>query len=525
MGGDVRDLKAPQAQVAELEAEIEATRRRLRALLAGSHNILWEVGPDGVVTMSEGQGLITMGLRPGQTVGMSVRDMYVELPEVLAAMERGLRGETFANTIEISGALFENHYFPQLAADGTLVSLLGVTLILGARPELKAERQRTEERLQVKQKEESLAVLAGGVAHDFNNLLVSSLGHAELALRLVHDDSAIAGHLREIIYSSQRSADLCRQLLAYAGRGQLSIDVFDLNRVVEDSIRLIELAVAKTSTLQTSLAPRLPATRGDVTQIAQVLINLMKNASDAAEGKQSTIYLETGTQYVEPDGRRFTIVAPDAAAGEYVFVRVRDEGVGMQPAVLGRIFDPFFSTKQTGRGLGLAAVVGIVRSHKGLLDVESEAGVGTTMVVYLPVVDQLREPPDAAPAAASRAQEGSTILLVDDEQGPRSVTRSMLEHAGYEVIEAENGREAVDRYRARGSTISLVLMDVSMPVMDGERALHELMAIDPGVKVILISGYTELDTATKLARRRPAAFLQKPYLYQQLLDVISSVVR
>jgi CheY-like chemotaxis protein len=197
----------------------------------------------------------------------------------------------------------------------------------------------------------------------------------------------------------------------------------------------------------------------------------------------------------------------------------------MDAAVLGRIFDPFFSTKMTGRGLGLAAVVGIVRSHAGLLEVESEVGVGTTMTMYLPTTDRVDElePRPAPPAKASRF-EGATILLVDDEPAARRVTRFMLSQAGCRVIEAENGREAVNLYRAHGPDVSAVLMDLLMPVMGGESALRELMAIDPNVKAILISGYTELDTASNLAGLRPAAFLQKPYRYHQLLDVLRSVI-
>ena len=317
---------------------------------------------------------------------------------------------------------------------------------------------------------------------------------------------------------------LCRQLLAYAGRGESIIDVTDLNRVVLDSVRLIELSIAKTSALKISLAPKLPPFRGDAIQIAQVVINLMKNASDAAEGKPSTIHLATGIRTVEPEVRRFTFVAPEAKMGEYVFVRIRDEGVGMQASVLARIFDPFFSTKQTGRGLGLAAVVGIVRGHGGLLEVESEVGVGTTMAVYLPVTHALDDHRRPEPPSAKGQHESATILLVDDETAARRVAHTMLQLAGCRVIEAANSREAVEIYRARGSLISAVMMDLSMPVMGGEAALRALIAIDPKVRVIVVSGYTELDTASNLAGLRPAAFLQKPYRYEQLLEVLETVV-
>jgi signal transduction histidine kinase/CheY-like chemotaxis protein len=455
---------------------------------------------------------------------MCVWDLYSDSPEVLAGMRRGLAGETCSTQIEIAGVLFENLYFPQLADDGSVAGLLGVTSVMSVRREIELERQRAEEQLQHTQRQESLGVLAGGIAHDFNNLLVGTLGHADLALRLVPSDSAVYQHLREIVHSSERSADLCRQLLAYAGRGQFIIEAVNLNQLVDESIRLIELAIARTSRLETSLAPDLPPLRGDATQLAQVLINLMKNASDATEGKPSTIRLSTGVQYVEPDGGRFAVVAPDAQAGEYVFVRVRDEGIGMPSAVLGRIFDPFFSTKQTGRGLGLAAVVGIVRSHGGLLEVQSQVGAGTTMTVYFPVSHQAVRTRQATPCPEPSTLHGATLLLVDDELAARQATRAMLEQAGCKVIEAENGREAVDTYRALGSKPHAVLMDLSMPVMGGDAAFRELVSIAPDVRVILISGYTEVDTAKNLAGRMPAAFLQKPYRYRQLLDVVSSVI-
>ncbi|MET0287721.1 MAG: response regulator [Polyangiales bacterium] len=527
------DLEALQARVAELEAELERARAaareqelirsRLDAIVSSLPIVIWEVSAEGVVTMTEGHGLTYMGMRPSQTVGSSVYQMYDDRPEIREHMVRGLAGEAFSVANEIAGTRFENHYFPRRHEDGSPNGLLGLTWIVNLHEDIVAKRVRAEQQLQHNQKQESLAVLAGGIAHDFNNLLVGSLGHADLALNLVAEDSDLAAHLREIVRSSERAADLCSQLLAYAGRGQFIIKTVDLNRLVEDSMRLIGLTIAKTSVLQAELAPDLPPFRGDATQIVQVLINLMKNASDAAEGRPSTIRVRTGLQHVEPDLRRLTVVGPDAQAGDYVFVTIRDEGVGMRPEVIGRIFDPFYSTKQTGRGLGLAAVVGIVRGHGGMLEVESEVGVGTTMVVYLPAT-ALATPSTQPPAPSKPAElTGATILVVDDELVPRQVACAMLERNGCTVIEAANGREAVELYRAHRGAIRAVLMDLSMPVMDGASALRELRAIDPQVKVILVSGYAEHDTMRELAGLRPSAFLLKPYRYEQVLAVLGSL--
>jgi two-component system cell cycle sensor histidine kinase/response regulator CckA len=526
----LRDVDALQARIEELEAELESQRRAARELaevrwkldliLSAFPVVVWTIRADGEIALVEGEhGLSLMGMRPNQTVGASVRLVYAEAPEVLSNIERGLLGEAFSASNEIAGTRFENHYFPQRAAEGPPYELRGLTWIANLHEDIAAERQQAELEVQHKQKQESLAVLAGGIAHDFNNLLLGSLGHADLALRLVDEGSAMAGHLREIVRSSERAADLCHQLLAYAGRGQFIVKPEDLNRVVEDSMHLIELTIAKTSVLHAELTPALPPFRGDATQIVQVLINLMKNASDAASG---IISVRTGKRYLEPDELRMTVVAPDSKPGEYVFVAVEDQGVGMRPEEIGRIFDPFYSTKQTGRGLGLAAVIGIVRSHGGMLEVESDVGVGTTMVVYLPALGGAAQSAQQPPRTPSSRPVSATVLVVDDEPGPRLVAAAMLEQSGYKVLEAANGREAVDLYRAQHSVIDAVLMDLSMPVMNGATALRELRAIDPEAKVILVSGYAECDTTSQLAGLRPTAFLLKPYRFDQLLDVFGS---
>jgi two-component system cell cycle sensor histidine kinase/response regulator CckA len=527
------DLEALQARVTELEAELAQaresarehalTRSRLDAIMSALPIVVWEVSAEGVVTMTEGHGLTYMGMRPNQTVGSSVYEMYEDRPEVREHMVRGLAGEAFSVVNEIAGTRFENHYFPRSDADGTPNGLLGLTWIVNLHEDVVAKRLRAEQQVQHDQKQESLAVLAGGIAHDFNNLLVGSLGHADLALGLVAEHSVLAGHLREIVRSSERAAELCSQLLAYAGRGRFLVKTIDLNRLVEDSMRLIALTIAKTSVLDAELAPDIPPFRGDATQVVQVLINLLKNASDAAEGKPSTIRIRSGLQHVEPDERRLTVVGPDAKAGDYVFVSICDQGVGMRPEEVGRIFDPFYSTKQTGRGLGLAAVVGIVRGHGGMLEVESQLGVGTTMVVYLPACP-LATPSTQPPARSQPAElTSATILVVDDEPVPRQVARTMLERNGCTVVEASNGREAVELYRANPASFRAVLMDLSMPVMDGATALRELRAIDANAKVILVSGYAEHDTTRELAGLRPSALLLKPYRYEQLLAILASV--
>jgi PAS domain S-box-containing protein len=377
------------------------------------------------------------------------------------------------------------------------------------------EAEASEARARHVQKLESIGVLAGGIAHDFNNLLHVVLGNADLARLNLSASSPAREHLDEVIRATQRAADLTQQLLAYSGRGAVESRQLDLSREVREMATLLRTALAKQATLVWDLASDLPAILADPTQIRQVVMNLITNASDAIGEKAGTISLRTGVSEAGD---------ADTGPGTFVFLEVSDTGCGMDSDTLQRIFDPFFSTKFAGRGLGLAAVMGIVETHSGHIRIGTAPGEGTTFRLLFPAVESTH---DAAPRRASGAgwRGRGTVLVVEDEEGVREVVSRMLERLGFDVISAENGVAALDLLEGHNGSLSAVLLDLSMPRMGGQETLHRLRERRPELPVVLMSGYTEHEVASKLldGSTGAVAFLQKPFLPEDLTAVLRHV--
>jgi PAS domain S-box-containing protein len=388
-----------------------------------------------------------------------------------------------------------------------------------------AEKRRMEQQMLQVQKLESLGVLAGGIAHDFNNLLMTILGNADLALADLPEHSAARESLSDIVRASRRAADLCRQMLAYSGKGRFCVEPVNLNDLIEEMAHLLVVSISKKVTLQCRFADNLPYVDGDATQLRQIVMNLITNASEAIEAEAGVVALATGIEDCGPDGPAGTVAPERLPGGPYVYVEVRDTGCGMEPETLARIFDPFFTTKFTGRGLGLAAVLGIVRGHKGAIRVTSEPGQGTTFRVLLPASTRVRPPepePDTARTASAPRVTGA-ILLVDDEPGVREVAGRMLASAGFEVAVAASGAEAVDIVREAPERIACVLLDLTMPQLDGEETLVRLRAVRGDLPVVISSGYSEQEIVRRFAGRNLAGFIQKPYVRAQLVSILRDV--
>ncbi len=386
------------------------------------------------------------------------------------------------------------------------------------------ERQTLEAQVQQAQKLESLGVLAGGIAHDFNNLLTGILGNADLALADLSPASPARESLAQIMSASHRAADLCRQMLAYSGKGRFVVEAIDLNDVVTEMGHLLRASTSKKSILKFALADNLPSVEADATQIRQVAMNLIINASEAIGGRSGVIRVATGVMDCDDAYLKGTYLGEDLPEGTYVYFEVSDSGCGMDPETVDRIFDPFFTTKFTGRGLGLAAVMGIVRGHKGALKVYSEPDRGSTFKVLLPALDL----PTASELVEETA-EGSwrgegTILLVDDEETVRAVGRRMLERAGFSVVTATNGRDAIELYRRLQSDVVCVLLDLTMPEMDGEETFRELRRIHEAVPVILSSGFNQQDVVNRFSGKGLAGFIQKPYSATSLMAEMRRVL-
>jgi CheY-like chemotaxis protein len=370
---------------------------------------------------------------------------------------------------------------------------------------------------------ESLGVLAGGIAHDFNNLLMGVLGHAGLALEQLNPLHPARRNLESIQKAGQRAADLTRQMLAYSGRGQFIVRHLDLTSQVEEMLHLLEVSLPKTVVLNLDLNKKLPAVSADASQIQQVIMNLVINAAEAIGEASGAITLATGAQQLDPIAMGKMLVGQDAAPGMYVYLEVTDTGCGMEADTLNRIFEPFFTTKFTGRGLGLSAIMGIVRGHKGALRVYSEVGYGTTFKVLLPAQEVSAEA--LAPHGSEAPWMGSgLILVVDDDETVRTVARQVLELKGFQVLDAHDGRMAVDLVRQHGRGIGLVLLDMTMPHMGGEAAYREMRLLQPEIRVILSSGYSEVEAMGRFMGKGLKGFIQKPYGPRELLDKIQEVL-
>jgi PAS domain S-box-containing protein len=403
--------------------------------------------------------------------------------------------------------------------------LVGVTWDVTERRRIQDEREQLKARIQEGQKLESLGILAGGIAHDFNNILMTILGNASLTRLALSDTSPALEHIGQIEEASRRATDLCRQMLAYAGKGRFVLQRTNLNELIENTTQLLQVSISKKAVLRFHLDRSLPAIIADSTQIRQVLMNLVINASDAIGERSGVISISTGVLRADRTYLDRTFQAPDIPTGDYVFMEVSDTGTGMAPEVQARIFEPFFTSKFTGRGLGLAAVSGIVQGHKGALKVYSELGKGSSFKFLLPVASgEVESATGTLGARASPLVARGTILVVDDEDTIRAVAARMLESLGFRVLLASDGREALTLYAERRAEIVGVLMDLTMPHLDGEETFRELRRLDPMVRVLLMSGYNEQDAIARFVGKGLAGFIQKPFNMEDLRTSLLSTL-
>ncbi|HUI69426.1 MAG TPA: PAS domain S-box protein [Spirochaetia bacterium] len=393
---------------------------------------------------------------------------------------------------------------------GKIIRMIGVAMDITDRKRSEEALLAAERRLLHSQRLESLGVLAGGVAHDFNNILQAILGNAELAAARLPADSAAHENLRELSRSAQRAADLTRQMLAYSGRGRFEVQPLDLSDVIMEMQGMLRISVSRKATIDYTLAPGLSPILADLSQLRQIVMNLVINASEALGESTGRITLVTGS--IECDESYLSAVwsGEQLSPGRYVYLEVTDTGAGMDENTRVRIFEPFFTTKFTGRGLGLAAVLGIVQGHNGAIKVYSEPEKGSTFKLLFPAVEasprELRHD-----VACGEWQGHGTLLLVDDEEHVRNVARQMLEHLGFCVLMANDGRGAVEALRAHRDDIVCVILDLTMPTMDGEEAFRQMRQMVPSLKVILSSGFNEQTIIQQWVGRGLAGFIQKPY--------------
>ncbi|HLK66847.1 MAG TPA: response regulator [Bryobacteraceae bacterium] len=415
--------------------------------------------------------------------------------------------------------------YPVRSADGRLTGIGWAVVETTEQKRAEKERQDFEKRVLEAQRLESIGLLAGGIAHDFNNLLTAVLGNASLARELSPSNSPVANFLDEIVKASERAAHLTSQMLAYSGKGQFYLQTVDLSQETREVVALVQSAFSNKISVHLDLPDDLPKVRADKGQLQQVVMNIVVNASEAIGDASGFVYIRTGTKRLTEDFIRSELNGAEVAEGLYACLEVRDTGCGMDDATRERVFDPFFSTKFTGRGLGLAAVGGIVRGHKGAIQVRSTPGKGSTFVVYLPVAAV------TAPAKQTARQERrskvffqGTVLVVDDEDVVLRTARSALERQGCSVLVAESGPSAIDILRLHADEVSLIILDLSMPGMSGLEVLPELRKIRPDIPIVVSSGYSESETLRLFSGYKISGFLQKPYTLQRLVERVTAAV-
>jgi two-component system, cell cycle sensor histidine kinase and response regulator CckA len=408
-------------------------------------------------------------------------------------------------------------------ADGELISIVGIIADMSELKQAGEQRRKLEQQMLHVQKLESLGVLAGGIAHDFNNILLAITGNASLALMRLGSESPAVHHLQQIEKAADKAADLARQMLAYSGKGRFVLEALNLNHIVEEMTNMLQVSISKKAVLRYHLTRHLPSIVADATQIRQVVMNLAINASEAIDEKSGVISISTGCMDCDQSYLRETWIDQDLVEGLYVYLEVADTGCGMERETMERIFDPFFTTKFTGRGLGMAAILGIVRGHRGAIKVYSEPGRGSNFKILLPASDRPAELYNGSRDTTVWQGEG-TVLLVDDEETIRAIGSDMLKELGFDVITAADGREAVESFRQQQNQIVFVVLDLTMPHMNGEEAFRELRRINPEVKVIMSSGYNEQEVTQKFMGKGLAGFIQKPYKLSTLIEVVKNII-
>jgi PAS domain S-box-containing protein len=393
-------------------------------------------------------------------------------------------------------------------------SILDITEIKRA----EEERLQLEQQLLHAQKLESLGVLAGGIAHDFNNILTSIVGNADLALMRMNPESPAIDNLHKIEQAAARAADLAKQMLAYSGKGKFIVENLDMNRLLEEMLHMLDVSISKKAVLRLNLTPHLPSVEADATQMRQIVMNLVINASEAISDKSGVIAITTGCMDLDKTYLKNVWLDENIKEGLYVYLEVADTGCGMDSVTQTKLFDPFFTTKFTGRGLGMAAVLGIVSGHKGAIKVYSEPEKGTTFKILLPASNRPADIFNHNSHTSDWKGEGK-VLLVDDEETIRGIGKEMLQEFGFTTITANDGREAVEIFK-QNPDVAFVILDLTMPHMDGEQCFMELKHLKPDVKVIMSSGYSEHEVTQKFAGKGLAGFIPKPYKLSDLRNAI-----
>jgi PAS domain S-box-containing protein len=526
-----RAIRYARAYARKQEA-LQQSQERLQAILDHSPLPIWGKDASGRYEVWCRQSEREFQLPASAVLGKTDADLF---PPAVAEMHQATDLQVLRDNCAITfegapmpdsnGTLrrYQVTKFPLRHPDGRPYAVYGIAADITARMRAEAERLAMERAMQEAQRLESLGVLAGGIAHDFNNLLQAILGNSELLARAHFLEASARESAAQIIAAARRAAELTQQLLAYAGKGQVVVAPLDLNEVVHDTATLLSASVGTRVTLRYQLAPELPAVMADRAQLRQVVMNLVLNGAEAI-AEAGTVTLTTGVRDVAAAELASYRHGAELPPGRYVFLEVTDTGSGMDAATLARIFDPFFTTKFTGRGLGLAAVLGIIRGHQGTLKVTSVPGRGATFTILLPALAAPTAPSSTTSAGTATWHGSGTVLVVDDEDSVRMVAARMLERLGFAVLMAADGWAALEIVRTSASAIRCVLLDLTMPRMSGAELLAAIRRIRPDLPIVLMSGYAVTDMIGQLEGDQVAAYLQKPFTPRDMYTTMQQIL-
>ncbi len=520
--------------ISRLKAEeaVRASEEKYRLLLESSNNLVISMNEEGIVTYISPSIKEISGYEPEEITGRLFLEFIHpdDLPMIMEKYAEVVQGVLSPDEYRIVAKNGDSRWIISnsrpVIEEGQFRGIIGIFTDISWRKHAEEERLDMERRLLHAQKLESLGVLAGGIAHDFNNILMAIMGNLELATTTLPPASAHRTHVDEAMRASRRAADLVRQMLAYSGSGSLVKTEVNLSDIVEETADLLRASISKNARLVLDLNRSIHAVIADPTQIQQIVMNLIVNASEAIGKSEGVITINSGEIECEEAYLRSSCLEVKPPAGRYAFLEVRDTGSGMDNQTLCKIFDPFFTTKFAGRGLGLAAVLGIVRSHGGAIMVSSTPGKGTSIRVILPLTESMAGtviPDEDSPDKTIGEKPAGTIIVIDDDEMILQTASAMLERLGFYVLTASSGREGIEVARQRADEIDCALVDLTMQGMNGRDTITELKRIQPGIKTILSSGYHRDDVMESMGNEYPDGFIQKPYRLKDLEEEISRI--
>jgi hypothetical protein len=536
---DERELRA----TVEMALYRSRAERRLRKMERWLATTLGSIGEGVIATDRLGRinfinavGEALTGWPRGEALGRDLIEVFVvekdgepgALPTLFAqAMTEGssisLGDGHFLRTRDGQRRVLDESIAAVRDDDGQITGAVVIFRDATDRKKAEEDRRRLEEKMHEAVRLESLGALASGIAHDFNNLLTVITCNATLGQAVAPEGSPLMKYLTDMQAAADRASDLCSQILAYAGQARMLAEAVELSTFIRERAPLLKKGIAATTEIELDLADDLPLLRGDRSQLQQVIANLLLNGSEALAGQPGKLVVATRRFLATPDFLATCRQGSDLPPGEYLSLEVRDDGQGMSEATLARMFDPFFTTKFAGRGLGLSAVQGIVRLHGGALAVESTPGVGTTFRVLFPELEQSASALAIKPGSADWQSSGR-VLVIDDDESVRLVASAALQSFGLDVELAVDGREGLEKVREIGATLRFVMLDMTMPHLDGRGVLQGIRAQFPELPVALVSGYSTDKVEDLLQLGGPTIFIPKPFTLDALAARLSALV-